>query len=142
MNNHPHWANAIIYKTMSDIKRQKIQVDVDTTYIASSSEPEAARYVFAYSITIKNTGNIEAQLLSRHWIITDANGKVQEVHGEGVIGEQPHIAPGQTFEYTSGAILETEVGSMRGSYQMIAEDGTHFDAQVPMFTLAVPHALH
>ena len=122
--------------------RHNIQVSVDTEFLADQSDPDSQRWVFAYHITIRNEGTVSARLLTRHWVITDGEERVQEVHGEGVIGEQPHIAPGQAFSYTSGAILETEVGSMRGSYQMIAEDGTHFDAQVPMFTLAVPHALH
>ncbi len=122
--------------------RHNIQVSVDTEFLADQSDPDSLRWVFAYHITIRNEGTVSARLLTRHWVITDGEERVQEVHGEGVIGEQPHIAPGQTFSYTSGAILETEVGSMRGSYQMIAEDGTHFDAKVPMFTLAVPHALH
>ena len=122
--------------------RHNIQVSVDTECLADQSDPDSLRWVFAYHITIRNEGTVSARLLTRHWVITDGEERVQEVHGEGVIGEQPHIAPGQAFSYTSGAILETEVGSMRGSYQMIAEDGTHFDAKVPMFTLAVPHALH
>ena len=122
--------------------RHNIQVSVDTEFLADQSDPDSLRWVFAYHITIRNEGSVSARLLTRHWVITDGEDRVQEVHGEGVIGEQPHIAPGQTFSYTSGAILETEVGSMRGSYQMIGEDGTHFDAEIPMFTLAVPHALH
>ena len=122
--------------------RHNIQVSVETEFLADQSDPDNQRWVFAYHITISNEGTVSARLLTRHWVITDGEDRVQEVHGEGVIGEQPHIAPGQEFSYTSGAILETEVGSMRGSYQMIGEDGTHFDAQVPMFTLAVPHALH
>lgn len=122
--------------------RHNIQVSVETEFLADQSDPDSQRWVFAYHITIRNEGTVSARLLTRHWIITDGEDRVQEVHGEGVIGEQPHIAPGQAFSYTSGAILETEVGSMRGSYQMIGEDGAHFDAQVPMFTLAVPHALH
>ena len=122
--------------------RHNIQVSVETEFLADQSDPDSQRWVFAYHITIRNEGTVSARLLTRHWVITDGEDRVQEVHGEGVIGEQPHIAPGQTFSYTSDAILETEVGSMRGSYQMIGEDGTHFDAEIPMFTLAVPHALH
>lgn len=122
--------------------RHNIQVSVETEFLADQSDVDNQRWVFAYHITIRNEGTVSARLLTRHWVITDGEERVQEVHGEGVIGEQPHIAPGQAFSYTSGAILETEVGSMRGSYQMIGEDGSHFDAQVPMFTLAVPHALH
>lgn len=122
--------------------RHNIQVSVETEFLADQSDADSQRWVFAYHITIRNEGSVSARLLTRHWIITDGEDRVQEVHGEGVIGEQPHLAPGQEFSYTSGAILETEVGSMRGSYQMIGEDGIHFDAQIPMFTLAVPHALH
>jgi ApaG protein len=127
---------------MNDPKLQDIQVDVDTTYIASSSEPEAARNVFAYSITIKNVGKIEAQLLSRHWIITDANGKVQEVHGEGVVGEKPHLEPGESFQYTSGAVIETSVGAMQGSYHMLDSDGEKFTTTIPPFSLSTPRTLH
>ena len=127
---------------MTNPKLQDIQVNVATTYIASSSEPEAARYVFAYTITIQNKGEIEAQLLSRHWIINDANGKTQEVHGEGVIGEQPHIRPGESFEYTSGAVIETSVGAMQGSYDMLDANGGKFTATIPPFSLSIPRTLH
>ncbi|MBV1951134.1 MAG: Co2+/Mg2+ efflux protein ApaG [Cycloclasticus sp.] len=127
---------------MTDTNAQSIQVSVNTAYIASSSEPEAARYVFAYSITIKNTGDNEAQLLSRHWLITDANGKKQEIRGEGVIGEQPHIQPGESYEYTSGAVIETSVGAMQGSYEMLTPDGGTFTADIPTFSLSIPRTLH
>ncbi len=119
-----------------------ISVAVATTYIAEQSEPERNRYVFAYTITIENTGEVAAQLLSRHWIITDAAGHVQEVKGNGVIGEQPHLDPGSSFRYTSGAVIETPVGTMQGSYQMVADDGVRFDAPIPMFRLSVPNVLH
>jgi len=122
--------------------RHNIQGSVETEFLADQSDPDNQRWVFAYHITIRNAGTVSARLLTRHWVITDGEERVQEVHGEGVIGEQPHIAPGQAFSYTSGAILETEVGTMQGRYQMIAEDGTCFDAEVPAFTLAVPRALH
>ena len=122
--------------------RHNIQVSVETEFLADQSDVDNQRWVFAYHITILNEGTVSARLLTRHWVITDGEERVQEVHGEGVIGEQPHLAPGQSFRYTSGAVLETEVGSMRGSYQMIGEDGIHFDADIPAFTLAVPHALH
>ena len=98
--------------------------------------------MFAYTITIRNEGTVPARLLSRHWIITDANGKVQEVVGDGVVGEQPHLEPGEGFRYSSGAILETPVGSMQGRYRMVADDGEHFDAPIAPFTLAVPGLLH
>ena len=128
--------------TANGDSRHDIRVSVETEFLPDQSDAESERWVFAYPISIHNQGAVSARLLTRHWVITDGEERVQEVHGEGVIGEQPHIAPGQTFRYTSGAILETEVGSMRGSYQMIGEDGIHFDAQIPAFTLAVPHALH
>ena len=118
------------------------KVDVETEYLPEQSAPEKNRYVFAYTITIRNEGNIAAKLLTRHWIITDADGKVQEVHGEGVVGEQPYLKPGDGFRYTSGTMLETPVGSMQGSYQMIADDGVEFDAHIKPFTLAIPNTIH
>jgi len=122
--------------------KYNIRVQVETTYLEHQSEPSEHRYVFAYTITIRNDGAVPAKLLTRHWIITDANGQIQEVHGEGVVGEQPHLAPGQGFRYSSAAALETPVGSMQGSYQMIADDGAHFDAPIPAFRLAIPGMLH
>jgi ApaG protein len=119
-----------------------IQVEVKTTYVQEQSEPENNRFVFAYTITITNTGLMPAQLLSRHWVITDANNKVQEVRGEGVVGEQPYLTPGDTFRYTSAAMLETPVGCMQGNYQMIADDGVEFDAEIPVFNLSTPHTIH
>jgi ApaG protein len=129
---------------MSSPKQEthQIEVTVKTTYVPGQSAPENNRYVFAYTVTITNHGNVSARLLTRHWIITDANEKVQEVRGEGVVGEQPYLVPGMSFEYTSGTILETPVGVMRGSYQMEADDGTRFDAEIPAFTLSVPRTLH
>jgi len=123
-------------------KKYDIDVKVNTAYIDSQSEPDAGRYVFAYTITITNKGSVPARLLTRHWVITDANEKVQEVRGEGVVGEQPYLRPGTSFEYTSGTMIQTPVGSMRGSYQMVADDGTHFDAEIPIFTLSSPQILH
>jgi len=120
----------------------KIRVDVSTSYIEDQSRPDEGRFVFAYTITIHNEGTIAAQLLTRHWIITDANGKVQEVRGEGVVGEQPHLQPGQGFRYSSGAVIETPVGAMQGSYQMLTDDGEHFDADIAPFRLAKPGLLH
>ncbi len=122
--------------------RYEISVTTRTQYLADQSDEAADRYVFAYTITIRNTGAAAAQLVSRHWIITDANGKIQEVKGLGVVGEQPKLAPGESFEYTSGAAIATPVGTMRGSYQMVAEDGTKFDAPIPEFTLSIPRVLH
>lgn len=127
---------------MSANKQYDIKVEVDTTYIREQSEPDDNRYVFAYTITITNTGMVPAQLLSRHWIITDANNKVQEVRGEGVIGEQPYLQPGDSFRYTSAAMIETPVGCMQGEYQMLADDGCEFDAKIPVFNLSTPHTLH
>ena len=119
-----------------------IEVIVATRFLEDQSIPEDDRYVFAYTIRIVNLGEVPARLLSRHWIITDANGKVQEVRGEGVVGEQPWLRPGEHFEYTSGAVLETPLGTMHGSYQMLADDGTRFDAEISPFTLSIPRTLH
>jgi len=120
----------------------KIQVEVETLYVEEQSLPQQDHYVFAYTITIHNDGTIPARLLNRHWIITDANNKVQEVKGEGVVGEQPYLKPGEHYRYTSGTMLETPVGTMSGSYQMIADDGVEFDANIPSFTLSMPRTLH
>ncbi len=119
-----------------------IEVRVSTRFLDDQSAPRDNRYVFAYTVRIRNAGELPARLISRHWIITDANGKVQEVRGDGVVGEQPWMRPGDDFEYTSGAVLETAVGTMRGSYQLIADDGTHFDAPIAEFTLSIPRTLH
>lgn len=120
----------------------RIRVSVESSYVPDQSDPGSDRYVFSYTITILNEGSEAAKLLRRHWIITDANGKVQEVRGDGVVGEQPHLAPGQGFRYSSGAILETPVGTMQGSYQMRSDDGEQFDAPIAPFRLAVPGVLH
>ncbi len=119
-----------------------ITVAAQAFFLEEQSNPERDRYVFAYTVRVQNQGNIAAKLLSRHWIITDANGKVEEVRGEGVVGEQPYLQPGEGFQYTSGAILETAVGSMKGSYQMLADDGVTFDAEIPPFVLSIPRTLH
>ena len=119
-----------------------IVIDVATSYVDEQSEPDSGRFVFAYTITITNDGEIPARLTSRHWIITDANGKVQEVNGDGVVGEQPHLKPGEQYRYSSGAVLETPVGAMQGLYRMEADDGARFDAPIAPFTLAVPGMLH
>lgn len=121
--------------------RHRIGIEVQTAYLDDQSEPRERRFVFAYTITIRNEGAVAAKLLTRHWIITDADGKVQEVRGDGVVGEQPHLAPGQGFRYSSGAVLETPVGSMHGSYQMLADDGERFDAPIAPFRLAKPGVL-
>jgi ApaG protein len=122
--------------------RHKISVEVQTAYLEEQSEPREGRYVFSYTITIRNEGQVPAKLLTRHWVITDANGRVQEVRGDGVVGEQPHLKPGQGFRYSSGAVLETPVGAMQGSYQMVTDDGARFDADIPAFRLAMPGMLH
>jgi ApaG protein len=121
---------------------QPIRVDVQTSYVPEQSDPGSQRYVFSYTITILNEGSEAARLLRRHWLITDANGKVQEVRGDGVVGEQPHLQPGQGFRYSSGAILETPVGTMQGSYQMETDQGARFDAPIAPFRLAMPGILH
>ena len=120
----------------------KIRVQVETAYVPEQSDPGRPRYVFSYTITIRNEGETAARLLTRHWIITDANGKVQEVRGDGVVGEQPYLKPGQGFRYSSGAVIETPVGVMHGSYQMVDDNGAHFDAPIPAFRLAKPGLLH
>ncbi|OQW94280.1 MAG: Co2+/Mg2+ efflux protein ApaG [Beggiatoa sp. IS2] len=127
---------------MSKSLTYDIRVDVETMYVDEQSDPEDDRYVFAYTITIRNAGTLSARLLTRHWLITDANGRVQEVRGEGVVGEQPYLRPGEGFQYTSAAMIETPVGSMQGSYQMVGDDGRYFDAEIPAFRLALPHTLH
>jgi len=123
-------------------EKYDIAIDVSVQYVSEQSNPEQKRYVFAYTINILNKGNIDAQLLSRHWLITDAEGKTQEVRGPGVVGEHPHLKPGDDFTYTSGTVIETPVGSMQGSYQMKAGDGTLFNAEIEPFSLAQPNMLH
>ncbi|MDQ2962928.1 MAG: Co2+/Mg2+ efflux protein ApaG [Pseudomonadota bacterium] len=127
---------------MAASNKYEITIVPKATYVEDQSDPSKDQYVFAYTITISNTGSISAQLISRHWIISDANGKVLEVKGLGVVGQQPLLKPGESFEYTSGTHLETAVGTMHGTYQMIAEDGQQFDAPIPSFTLSVPRILH
>jgi ApaG protein len=123
-------------------KKYEITVTTRTAYIPEQSDAGGGRYVFAYTITLKNTGSVTAQLISRHWIITDANNRLQEVRGLGVVGEQPQLRPDETFEYTSGTAIATPVGTMRGTYQMVADDGLQFDAVIPEFTLSIPRVLH
>lgn len=127
---------------MDDDTSYQLNIQVSTRFLDDQSQPKDNRYVFAYTVTIRNAGSIAARLLSRHWLITDANGKIEEVRGDGVVGEQPWMRPGDSFEYTSGAVLETAVGTMRGSYQLLADDGTRFDVPVPPFTLSVPRTIH
>jgi ApaG protein len=119
-----------------------VTIDVATTYIEGQSSPEANRYVFTYTITIRNQGTSAARLLNRHWLITDANGKTQEVRGEGVIGKQPYLPPGESYEYTSGAAIETPVGAMEGDYEMVDDDGNRFLTPIAPFSLSVPHLVH
>jgi ApaG protein len=127
---------------METTPRYEIAVTAVAQYVAEQSDETEGRYVFAYTITLRNTGSIAAKLLSRHWYITDATNQVQEVRGAGVVGEHPFLRPGESFEYTSGAAIATPVGTMRGSYQMEAEDGTKFDAPIPEFMLSMPRVLH
>jgi len=127
---------------MKEADINNIRVDVETRYIEDQSNPEQNFYVFAYTITIQNKGQQSAKLLTRHWVITDSNQKVQEVRGDGVVGEQPLLKPGEQFVYTSGTMLETAVGTMKGSYQMLADDGSQFDATVDEFVLSTPRILH
>ena len=130
----------LTYPTM-DADPHQIRIEVETAYLDEQSDPKERRYVFSYTITIRNEGSVSARLLTRHWVITDANGKVEEVHGEGVIGEQPYLKPGQGFRYSSGAVIETPVGSMQGRYQMLGDDGAQFDAPIEPFRLAMPGIL-
>ena len=127
---------------MAESKRYEVSVEPVARFVADQSDPAKNQYVFTYTITITNTGDVAAQLLGRHWIITDADHKVQEVKGLGVVGQQPLLQPGESFEYTSGASIPTNVGTMHGTYQMLAADGKAFDAPIPLFTLSVPRTLH
>lgn len=127
---------------MAESKKYEIQVGVSTQYLPDQSDPTAGRYVFAYTINIQNTGTVAAQLISRHWIITDADAQIQEVRGLGVVGHQPLLQPGQNFEYSSGCVLATPVGTMKGSYQMVADDGSNFEASIAEFVLSMPRVLH
>lgn len=126
----------------TDISGRNIEVDIDTLYVESESDPDRNRFVFAYTVTIRNVGDTPARLLTRHWVIRDANGKVQEVQGEGVVGEQPHLKPGEGFQYTSGTMLETSMGTMGGSYMLITDDGTEFKTPIADFLLSAPRILH
>jgi len=127
---------------MAESKRYEFSVSPKVTFLADQSDPDKNHYVFAYTITVTNTGSIAAQLISRHWIITDAEHRVQEVKGQGVVGKQPVLKPCESFEYTSGTSIPTPVGTMRGSYHMVAEDGLAFDVPIAPFTLSIPRTLH
>jgi ApaG protein len=129
-------------RPMAEAKNYQIDIQVQTQYLTDQSDPASNRYVFAYTITVLNSGNVPAQLISRHWVITDADDAVQEVRGLGVVGHQPLLEPGQNFEYTSGCVLATPVGTMKGSYHMTAEDGVQFEAPIPEFVLSMPRVLH
>ena len=123
-------------------KTHDIRVDVFPAYLDDQSDPNNNHFVFSYTVTIKNTGTVPAKLLTRHWIITDGDGEIQEVKGEGVVGETPYLKPGEGFQYTSGTMMKTPIGTMHGSYQMVADDGVSFDAEIPSFSLSVPRMLH
>lgn len=127
---------------MQPAKKYAVDVSTETQYLSEQSDEAKDRFVFSYTVTIRNSGTVPAQLISRHWIITDAHNQVQEVRGLGVVGVQPLLKPGEHYAYTSGTSLATPMGTMSGSYQMVAEDGTHFDAPIPKFTLSVPRVLH
>jgi ApaG protein len=127
---------------MEDETVYELTIRVESSYVPEQSFPDQNRYVFAYTITIENTGDIAARLLKRHWIITDANNKVQEVRGEGVVGEQPYLTPGKIFRYTSAAVLETPLGCMQGDYELVADDGVTFEAPIPVFRLSSSITLH
>jgi ApaG protein len=127
---------------MTQEKKYDITVSVKSAYLPENSDPARSQFVFAYTVTIINSGEVAAQLISRHWIITDAESQVQEVKGLGVVGQQPLLQPGESFEYTSGTSLPTAVGTMHGTYQMVAGDGKTFDAAIPPFTLSMPRVLH
>ena len=138
------YARIGVQSLLMSAPRNKYDITVEPRpfYIPEQSDPERGQYVFGYTIRITNAGTVGAQLVSRHWIITDAHHHIQEVRGPGVVGQQPRLQPGESFEYTSGSTLSTAVGTMRGSYQMVADDGTRFDAAIPEFTLSVPRVLH
>jgi len=127
---------------MDNDDKYRINIAARVSYLAEQSDEDDGRFVFAYTIQLTNAGQVAVQLISRHWVITDANSHMQEVSGKGVVGEQPTLKPGQSFEYSSGTVLATQVGTMAGSYRMLAEDGTEFDAQIPQFVLSVPRVLH
>ncbi|PHS26641.1 MAG: Co2+/Mg2+ efflux protein ApaG [Methylophaga sp.] len=127
---------------MTTENNNKISINIQTNYLVNKSEPENERYVFSYTITIKNSGNNAARLLSRYWKITGGNGTEQEIEGDGVVGQHPYLAPEQEFTYTSAAMLDTPVGMMQGHYMMIDDDGEQFEVDIPAFTLAVPQTLH
>lgn len=127
---------------MQDSSRYRVHVAVQVRYLADQSDEADERYVFSYTISITNQGEQAVQLIARHWLITDANGHVQEVSGRGVVGEQPLIQPGQRYEYSSGTVLATPVGTMSGSYRMQVADGGSFSVPVPQFVLSVPRTLH
>lgn len=127
---------------MSKAHKHDIRVNVESNFIEEQSAPEQERFVFGYTITISNRGSVPAKLLNRHWVITDANGKVEEVRGKGVVGNQPHLQPGQQYQYSSGAILETPVGAMEGDYEMVDDQGEHFLAPIPVFSLQIPNTVN
>lgn len=122
--------------------REDVKIEVNTRYLQEQSDPDGSRYVFAYTVEISNKGSQAIKLLNRHWHITDDNNKVEEVRGDGVIGQQPEILPGQSFHYTSGAVIETKFGTMYGDYELLTADGEKFKAAIPPFLLALPLTVH
>jgi len=131
-----------VFNTKTDTAMNKIDIQVQPFYIAEQSDPANNHFVFSYTVTIRNNGSVPARLLTRHWVITDGDGQIQEVKGDGVIGEQPHLQPGEGFQYTSGTFMNTPFGTMHGSYQMLTDSGEKFDADIPEFQLAAPNTLH
>lgn len=132
----------LIERIKQAASHRQIKIDVQSFYLKEQSDPDKNRYVFAYTVKIRNDGEVPARLISRHWVITDAEGNAQEVKGSGVVGEQPFLYPGEDYQYTSGTILPTPVGSMHGSYQLISHDGCCFEADIPAFSLATPNVVH
>ena len=133
---------AVAYTSGMNPRQISIEIAIATRYLEDQSKPDDDRYVFSYTIRLRNVGDEPARLHARHWIITDAKGQTREVRGEGVVGEQPRLEPGQSFEYSSGAVLETECGTMHGSYEWVTDDGASVEGEIPRFTLSIPRTLH
>jgi ApaG protein len=138
----PEYKNSSLHGPSSEAVTNNVRVEVESQYAPERSQPFQNQWFFHYTVRISNEGDETVQLLSRHWIITDGNGHVEEVRGAGVVGEQPALSPGESFEYTSGCQLKTSTGTMRGTYQMVTEDGSHFDVEIAPFALAEPYTVH